>query len=93
MNMPPKSPIAVGFVWTGALIVSVLLGFYTAFISQASSSDYRRLFWSTLPAALAHFTLALGYFFRVRHWTRWVCLCVAIVVMMFYAEMALRVWL
>jgi len=83
----------MSFVRTGMLVVAVLLGFYTAFISQASSSDYRRLFWSILPIALLHFSLAFGYFFRVRHWTRWVSLCVAIVVMASYGEMTLRVWL
>jgi len=88
----PK-PLTMTFVRTGVLIVAVLLGFYTAFISQASSPDYRRLFWSILPLALVHFTLALGYFFCVRHWTRWVSLCVAIVVVAFYGEMTLRVWL
>ena len=75
------------------LVTTVLFGLYTAFVSQASSPDYRRLFWCILPVALAHFTLALGYAFRVRHWTRWISLCVAIVVMTYYGEMTLRVWL
>lgn len=80
-------------VQTGVLIVAVVLGLFTAFISQASSPNYRRLFWSILPYALVQTTLALGYFFRVRHWTRWLCLCVVIVVVAFYGEMACRVWL
>jgi len=88
----PK-PLAMTFMRTGVLIVTVLLGFYTAFISQASSPGYRRLFWGILPVALVHFTLALGYFFRVRHWTRWICLSIAILVMAFYGEMTLRAWL
>ncbi len=83
----------MSFVRTGVLIVAVLLGIYTAFYSQASSPDYRRFFWSLLPVALIHFTLALGYFFRVHHWTRWVSLCVAIIVVVFYGEMTLRAWL
>lgn len=87
------TPLTRVFVRTGVLIIAMLLGIYTALISQASSPDYRRLFWSILPVALIHFTLAFGYFFRVRHWTRWISLCIAIVVVAFYGEMALRVWL
>jgi len=79
-------------VRTGVLIVVVLLGFYTAFSSQASSPDYRRLFWSILPVALVHFALAFGYFFRVHHWTRWISLGAAVVAIRFYGEMTLRVW-
>ena len=88
-----SKPLTMTFMQTGVLIVAVLLGFYTAFISQASSPDYRRLFWSILPVALVHFILAFGYFFRMRHWTRWVDLGVAIVVMASFGEMILRVWL
>ncbi len=86
-------PFTMIFARAGVLVITVLFGLYTAFFSQASSPDYRRLFWSILPVALVHFTLALGYFFRMRHWTRWISLCVAIVVMAFYGEMTLRVWL
>jgi hypothetical protein len=87
----PK-PFTTKLVQTGALIVAVLLGFYTALISQVSSPDYRGLFWSSLPVALVHFTLALGYIICVRHCTRWIVLCFAIVVLAFYGEMTLRVW-
>ena len=81
------------FVQAGVLIVVVVFGLYTALISQASSPDYRRLFWSILPVAIVHFTLAFGYFFRVRHWTRWIGLGIAIVAMAAFGEMILRVWL
>jgi hypothetical protein len=85
--------LAITLMRSGVLIVTVLLGIYTAFISQASSPDYRRLFWSLSPVAIVHLSFALGYFFWVRHWTRWVSSSVAIVVMAFYGEMTLRVWL
>lgn len=83
--------VSMTFLRTVVLIITVLLGIYTAFASQASSPDYRRLFWSILPVALGHFALAFGYFVRI--WTRWVCLCFAIVVIVFFGEMMLRVWL
>ena len=88
----PKALTTI-FVQTGVLIVAVLLGIYITLYSQASSPDYRRFFWSLLPVTLIHFTLAFGYFFRVRHWTRWLSLSTVIVVVAFYGEMTLRVWL
>ena len=76
-----------------AFVLVFLSGLLTAFVSQASSPDYRRLFWSVLPVAVFHFALALVYFLRVRHWTRWGALGLAIVALGFVGEMTLRVWL
>jgi len=86
-------PLSVAFLQSGALVLVLLSGAYTAFVSQASSPDYRRLFWNILPIALIHFALVIVYFLRVRHWTRWAALSVAIVALGFLSEMTLRVWL
>ena len=94
MNLfAPLKPFALDFMRAGALVLVFLSGLLTAFVSQASSPDYRRLFWSVLPVAVFHFALALVYFLRVRHWTRWGALGLAIVALGFLGEMTLRVWL
>ena len=85
--------MALGFLRVGALVLVFLSGLLTAFVSQASSLDYRRLFWSILPFAVFHIGLASFYFSRVRHWTRWCALGLAIVALGFLGEMTLRVWL
>jgi hypothetical protein len=87
-----ETPIMT-IVRLGALVVVMLSGFLIAFLSQASSPDYRRIFWMILPIALVHLALSFGYSFRVRHWTRWLILCVAIIAMASYGEMTVRVWL
>jgi hypothetical protein len=74
-------------------VLALLSGFYTAFISQASSPDYRWLFWSILPLAGFHFALVTVYCLQVRHWTRWIALSIAIITLAFLSEMILRVWL
>ena len=89
----PLKPFALNFLRAGALVMLFLSGLLTAFFSQASSPDYRRLFWSVLTVAVFHFTLALVYFLKVRHWTRWGALGLAIVALGFFGEMTLRVWL
>jgi hypothetical protein len=68
-------------------------GLLTAFISQGSSPDYRALFWSLLPVAIFHFLLTVVYFLRVRHWTRWGALGLALITVGFFGEMTMRVWL
>jgi hypothetical protein len=88
----PK-PLVLVFVRASTLLFVFLSGFYTAFFSQASSSNYRQLFWSILPVAVVLFASAIFYFLRVCHWTRWAALGVAIVALVFFGEMTLRVWL
>ena len=83
---------SLDFVRAGALVLILLSGIFTVFVSQASSPDYRRLFWSILPVALFHFTVAALYFLRVPYWTRWAALGSAIVALGFLAEMISRVW-
>ena len=94
MNLfAPLRPLALDFLRAGVLVLVFLSGLFTAFVSQASSLDYRRLFWSILPVAASHFALAGVYFLRVRHWTRWAALGLAIIALSFLGEMTLRVWL
>lgn len=94
MNLSaPLKPLALDSLRAGALVLVFLSGLFTAFVSQASSPDYRRLIWSILPVAGFHLALALIYVLRVRHWTRWGALGLAIITMAFFGEMTLRVWL
>ena len=94
MNQASSSKrLTLPFVRGGLLVLIFSSGLYTTFISQASSPDYRRLFWSIVPVAVVHFALAIIYFIRVRDLTRWAALGVTIVALAFLAEMSLRVWL
>ena len=68
-------------------------GFLTAFLAQASSPDYHRMFWSILPLACLHLFAAAVYFRSVRHWHRWVVFAVAVIAAFSFAEMAVRIWL
>ena len=83
---------ALDFLRAGTLVLVFLSGLFTAFMSQASSPDYLRLFWSILPIAVIHVVLAVAYFLKVAHWTRWGALCFAIIALGFVGEMTLRVW-
>ena len=94
MNLfAPLKLLAIDFVRAAALVLVLLSGLLTAFISQAASPDFRRLFWSVLPVAAFHVALASFYFLRSRHWTRWGVLSLAFVALGFLGEMAVRVWL
>ena len=87
------NPIAGALTRGIALFAIVGTGLLTAFMSQASSPDYRRLFWSILPFALFHLCLVVGYFIRVRRWHRWLALGIGLLAGLAFAEMTLRVWL
>lgn len=71
--------VALGFV--------LLSGIFTAFVSQTSSPDYQHLYWSILPVAAVHLSLSGVYVARVRHWTRFIALVVAVVTLGFLTEM------
>ena len=93
MSYFTSKPLTLAFTRAGALTLSILSGVYVAFISQASSPDYRRLFWSIMPVALFHFAVAAFYFVLVRRWTRWVAFSFVVLVLAFFGEMTYRVWL
>lgn len=88
-----QRPITMKVVQAALSIIGGLLGLFTAFVSQASTPHYRRLFWGILPFAVADFTLTSGYALCVRDWTRWLCLGIGIVATASFAEMLVRVWL
>jgi hypothetical protein len=93
MNPSERSkPFAMDFLHAGTLLLIFLSGSYTAFVSQAASADYRRLYWNIFPVALIHFTMAIAYFMKVRHWTRWVVACLFLIAFGFLGEMTFRVW-
>jgi hypothetical protein len=75
----------------GGFLFVVGSGLLTAFLSQASSSDYRALFWNLLPFAAVHFVAVAVYFLRVHRWHRWLALGVGLFSGVAVAEMALRV--
>ena len=76
---------ALGFAFV------VCSGLYTAMLTQASSSDYRALFWSITPLALVHFAAVALYFIRVHRWHRWLVVAVGGFTAVALSEMALRV--
>ena len=76
----------------GVLALTVASGALTIFLTQASSPDYRKLFWSVVPFAGFHLLAAGFYFLRVHCWCRWIVAAAAATVSFFLGEMALRVW-
>ncbi|PYJ11315.1 MAG: hypothetical protein DMF06_03105 [Verrucomicrobia bacterium] len=77
----------------GALfVIAVAAGGVAAFISQASSPDYVHLFWTFLPVVVAHVGAVAVYCFRVRHWTRWILVCIALFTLFCWVEFAYRVF-
>ncbi len=80
-------PIARGI---GFLLITVT-GLFTAFVCQASSPDYRELFWTVAPVAVIHF-IAVGIYFRlVSDGDRWVAVAIGGFAAASFGEMALRV--
>lgn len=78
---------------TALLVLVVLSGLFTAFLSRASSPDYHRLFWNILPYAGVHVVSAGIYLLAVRHWTRWAVLVLTVVALASFGELAVRVGL
>ena len=69
----------------------VTTGLFTALWCQASSSDYRKLFWTVAPIAAIHFLAVAIYFQRVRDLDRWVVLAFGGLAAASFGEMALRI--
>src|SRR5687768_10036219 len=88
----PIRPLVLGFLRAVAFVVIFLSGLLTVFLSQASATDYRALHWDILPIALFHSLIAGLYFWKVRHWTRWGALVLAIFALGSFGEMTVRVW-
>ena len=86
---PSALPAAIGR-GIGFLFV-VASGLLTAFMSQASSPDYKALFWSLVPLAAIHFAAVAIYFFRIHSWHRWLALAIGLLAAFAVTEMALRV--
>ena len=82
----------VGFLRLFALMLLFLWGALVAFLSQATATDYRRLFWWVAPMEVVHLFATTLYFWRVRSWMRWCALAFAIVALLCFVELAVRVW-
>jgi hypothetical protein len=70
----------------------VLTGWIVAFYSQASSPDYRALWWTMLFYAAIHLVALNLYFVRVPYFSRWLAVLVGVVAIQSFAELSLRVW-
>src|SRR3954469_13105861 len=81
------------FLRAVAFILVFTSGLLSADLSQASSPNYRRLFWDVATITIIHLALTLFYFLKVRHWTRWCAVSLSIIILAFVAEMTFRVWL
>ena len=67
-------------------------GCFVALVSQASSPDYRALWWFCLPCAGAILVASLGYGFLVKTPIRWVSVLILAMASLSFAEFTLRVW-
>ena len=67
-------------------------GSFVVLVSQASSPDYRALWWSSLPYAGAFIVVDLGFGFLVRTPVRWVAFLLLAIASLSFAEFTLRVW-
>jgi|GEM_PF-2691034 len=76
----------------GLFTVAAITGLMVAFLSQASSPNYRNLFWSLLPFAFIHLATIAVYLRFVRHWTRWILCVVAGIAVFGTLELAVRVF-
>ena len=74
------------------LFLVVFSGLLVAFVSQASSPDYRRLFWGVFPVALVHFGFVALYLTCVRGWCRWGAAVIGFIAGCSFLELALRLW-
>ena len=87
----PQSTMLPTVARGGGFIFIVASGLLTAFVSQASSPDYRALLWSLAPFAAVHFVSVAIYFLRVHRWHRWLALAIGTLAGFGFVEMALRV--
>jgi hypothetical protein len=67
-------------------------GLIVVLVSQASSPDYRALWWSCLPCAIAFLVADLGFGFLVKAPIRWVSVLILAMASLSFAEFTLRVW-
>ena len=79
------------FFRVAALVLIGASGYLTAFLSQASSPNYKGLFWWLAPFASFHFVVVAVYFWWTRDWSRWLALAVCVVALFNFGEPALRV--
>jgi hypothetical protein len=73
-------------------VIAVAAGGVAAFVSQASSSDYVRLFRSFLPFLVVHLGAVAAYCFVARDRTRWILVCIAAFTLFCWCEFAYRVF-
>jgi uncharacterized membrane protein len=95
-TIPPTAiwkRIALTVLKCSSIVVVIYCGLITAFMSQASSSDYRKLFWATSPLAAITLLLAPSYFALVHDRTRWAVAAIGLLGIAGFAELAIRVWL
>ena len=67
-------------------------GAFVVLVSQASSPDYRTLWWSILPYTCVLFVGSLGYAAVVKTPVRWVGLLIFAIASLSFVEFTLRVW-
>ena len=89
-SSPTKSFQVVRF---GAVVFSVLLSMFVGFVAQASSPDYRRLFLTILPFAVADAALIVFVWTMKERGKKWIVAIPAILGFASYLEMACRVLL
>jgi len=92
-SIPPTTPptilrqIVCGLVFFVIFATGLIMGV----ASQASSPNYKALFWSVAPFAMVHFSASGVYFLMVSGWRRWVAVTIGALAGCSFAEFALRV--
>jgi len=73
-------------------MIAVLPGGMSIALTQASSPNYRRLFWDCLMLGAANLLLSLVFFLKVRRWERWLIALISFLNVCFLFEMTLHVF-
>jgi hypothetical protein len=71
----------------------VLTGAFVTFYSQASSPNYRNLWWLVFPFIVVHVVMLTLFIVRVPHFSRWLAALIGGVAVLSFVELSLRVWL
>lgn len=74
-----------------ALLLMATTCAWVSIMSQASSPNYKALFWGLAPFAAFHFLIVAAYFFSVRHNSRWMAFGFGTLTAMSFGEFTWRI--
>jgi hypothetical protein len=92
MNRPLLKTLTMRVLESALLLGALLTALFVAALSQVSSPDYHRGFWTVLPIQALQISFTAVYVRWVRDWSRRVAALAAAVSFLAFAELTLRVW-